>query len=273
MEPRTEADDLVIGEEIHRFYINRVVRSTTTNGQLVAIKVREKEAFFRSEADMITFIQSQETMARVRVPRARAIWDLAGSDYVAFVMDFIPGRTLDHIWPELDETERRLMKGRIRDCLSAMKTIRIGHIGRPGRQPTYNCFNPYMPTLMGPFNTEDEFDEWCIQKLPSRLQRMKWRHRLPKMKIKGGDELYKPEFRFCLTHCDLSARNIMITPQGKIVLLDWERSGFFPGWMELVCAMTTCRGMEEWWRPILVEILTDGFSYSRMRLEFFSHIT
>lgn len=55
---------------------------------------------------------------------------------------------------------------------------------------------------------------------------------------------------FVLTHCDLSARNIMVE-DGKITgILDWEHSGFFPKYMEYVTAIEICDGYEDWWRPV-----------------------
>lgn len=48
---------------------------------------------------------------------------------------------------------------------------------------------------------------------------------------------------------------------GKIIgILDWEHSGFFPKYMEYVTAMEICDGHEDWWRPVLKEILeSSGF--------------
>ena len=43
---------------------------------------------------------------------------------------------------------------------------------------------------------------------------------------------------------------------GKITgIVDWERGGFFPEYAEYAFAMTLCHEMEEWWIPVLEEIL------------------
>jgi hypothetical protein len=47
---------------------------------------------------------------------------------------------------------------------------------------------------------------------------------------------------FVLTHCDLSARNIMVEDDKITGILDWEHSGFFPKYMEYATAMEICDG-------------------------------
>lgn len=45
--------------------------------------------------------------------------------------------------------------------------------------------------------------------------------------------------------------------QGNIVtgIIDWEHSGFFPDYVEYAFAMGLGPGLEEWWEPVLKDIL------------------
>lgn len=78
----------------------------------------------------------------------------------------------------------------------------------------------------------------------------------------------KSSGKFVLTHGDLSPRNIMVK-DGKITgIVDWERSGFFPEYVEYAFAMKRCHkfhSIEKWWAPILKEVLQ---RCSKRRLEF-----
>lgn len=72
--------------------------------------------------------------------------------------------------------------------------------------------------------------------------------------------------KFVLTHGDLFPRNILVE-DGKITgIVDWGRGGFFPGYVEyfLAADVYNYHG-EEWWRPVLMEVLT---SCSQERIKF-----
>lgn len=114
---------------------------------------------------------------------------------------------------------------------------------------------------MGPFDSEEEFDNWCLERVRSSFSRAVWKRLLPRMRDSS-------ESNFVLTHCDLSARNIMVE-DGKITgIVDWEHSGFFPKYMEYATAMEICDGHEDWWRPILKEILEPcGFLRQRFQAQ------
>jgi aminoglycoside phosphotransferase (APT) family kinase protein len=61
--------------------------------------------------------------------------------------------------------------------------------------------------------------------------------------------------RFVLTHGDLTPRNIMVEGARVTGIVDWERSGFFPEWAEYAFAMKLGHAHEEWWKPVLKELL------------------
>lgn len=45
--------------------------------------------------------------------------------------------------------------------------------------------------------------------------------------------------------------------QGSVVtgIVDWEHSSFFPDYVEYAFAMGLGPGLEDWWRPVLKDIL------------------
>jgi hypothetical protein len=70
-----------------------------------------------------------------------------------------------------------------------------------------------------------------------------------------GDLDFDDSQPMVLTHGDLSLRNIMLGHDGKIWLVDWGFSGFYPPWFEYIAAMSAAEndkymGLVSWWRHI-----------------------
>ena len=148
----------------------------------------------------------------------------------------------------MTKAERKSIKQQLKEQLRLFWQCTQPYIGRINRQETRNFYDRIHFHFMGPFESEKEFDSWCLERVKSPIAKKIWARLLPGMRGTG-------EQKFVLTHGDLAARNIMVK-DGKITgLVDWEYSGFFPEYMEYTLATVIHDCHEDWWKPHLKEIL------------------
>lgn len=248
----SEYEDAVQGQDLYNHFGNRVVESRTTNGQLVAVKVKPQGAFVRSEAEMMHFASQQPN---ILAPRVLGCYDVE-PDIIATVTNVIPGQSLDKVWHLMDKSQRNSIKLQLKEQVQLYRRHTQSYIGRINHQETLNFFDRLDFHFMGPFESEEEFNNWCLERVKSPIARSLWKRLLPGMRAQSP--------RFVLTHGDLSARNIMVH-EGKISgIVDWEYSGFFPEYMEYALATVVHDCIEDWWVPVLKEVLEPcGFRRSR----------
>ncbi|KAI0143097.1 kinase-like domain-containing protein [Xylariaceae sp. FL1272] len=248
--------DAVQGEDVYNYWGNRVVKHVTKSGRVLALKVKPVKSMDRSEGDMMHHAATNGVLA----PRVRCIYDVIAREPLARVMisEFVEGEPLDQAWDGLSDEQKSNIKSQLREQLARMRACTQPFIGRVGNQHVRNVFNRLGTTFCGPWASEEEFDKWCLARVSNRLSRWKWQRMLDR------NRLVNPS-KFVLTHGDLSPRNIMVKG-GKITgIVDWETSGFFPEYAEYAFAMALGHGIENWWIPILEEILQPC---SDKRLEF-----
>lgn len=266
---RLRYPDAVAGHELHNYFGGRVLEHATADGTLLAIKVKSSTAPSAGEAAMMHYAATHN---RIRAPRVRGLYDIitpASSSgrktrrlARAMVSERVPGVPLADVWLGMSAADQEVIKAQLREQLACVRGCAESFIGRVGRQQVKNVYDTMGGTAYcGPFDGEEEFDEWCLGKIHGGpLVRAKWRWLL-----RGEREKRGGGGRFVLTHGDLTPRNIIV--QGNVVtgIVDWERSGFFPEYAEYAFAMVLCHGHEEWWIPVLEELLTPC---SKRRLEF-----
>lgn len=215
----------------------------------MAVKVKPLGAFVRSEADMMNYASQQP---EILAPRVLGCYDIE-PEVIATVTDLIPGKSLDKVWHTLNKPQRDSIKSQLKEQLRLFRTCTQPYIGRINRQETFNFYDRLHFNFMGPFESEEEFDNWCLARVKSSVGKALWKRLLPKM---HGQEQQPPGKKgFVLTHGDLAARNIMVQ-DGRITgIVDWEYSGFFPEYMEYVLATEIHDCHEDWWLPVLEEVL------------------
>lgn len=235
----------VQGEEISNFFGNRVVLSRGSRGRVVAVKQKPRDFFVRSEGDMMDF--ASKSHAEIRVPGVLGCYDIL-PDISVMVSDLVPGVRLDKVWPSMNQDQRDSIKVQLKEQVHLFRTCTQPFIGRVNRQPVRNSYDRAQFRFMGPFDSELEFDKWCLSRLKSPVAKLKWKLVLSKLRPKS------PRSSFVLTHGDLAARNIIVN-DGRITgIVDWEHSGFFPDYMEYAAAMSI-GNHEDWWQAVLAEIL------------------
>ncbi|RYP10934.1 hypothetical protein DL764_000370 [Monosporascus ibericus] len=248
--------DAVQGKEIYNFMGGRVIEHRTSKSDVLAIKVNS--TINRSEGDMMHYA----AMNGVRAPRVRGVYDIVGTRRLAraMVSERVPGVPLADVWQTLSAADKSTIKDQLRTQLARMRACTQPFIGRVGRQKTRNVYDGFGGSYCGPFADEKAFDDWCLAHIPGGpLMRFKWRWLLE------SERKNRRAASFVLTHGDLTPRNIIV--QGNVIMgiVDWERSGFFPEYAEYAFAMMLCPSHEEWWIPVLMELLPPC---SKRRLEF-----
>lgn len=76
----------------------------------------------------------------------------------------------------------------------------------------------------GPFNSEQEMNEFCL----SRLARFSWEPST-RVRINAVRDKLTSNHGITFTHSDLNARNILVDDQNNVIsILDWEMAGWMP---------------------------------------------
>lgn len=200
----------------------------------------------------------------IRAPKVLGHYDIFTTrphkpEAVAMVSERVPGVALVHVWLGLSKKEQSSLKEQLRAELARMRSCTQPFIGRLGNQETCNVYDRLLDTRCGPFPDEKAFDDWCLARAQcSSFSRWMWAMTIER-------EGRKSSGAFVLTHGDLTPRNIMVLDGVITGIVDWERSGFFPEYAEYAFAMKLCHSHEEWWIPVLKEVLQPC---SRQRLQF-----
>ncbi|KAF5666403.1 hypothetical protein FHETE_6287 [Fusarium heterosporum] len=239
--------DAVVGKEIHNYWGNRVLEHTTSNGDVLALKVSSPDGIDRSQADMMHYAATHGVLA----PKVRGVYDIITKRPIARVMisERVPGVPLVDVWQNMSQTEQASIKEQLKVQIQQMRKLVQPYIGRLDRQPTRNIYNTTFVRHCGPFEGEEAFDNWCLSRLyGGTFQRWKWKRVLERQRRKSTG-------RFVLTHGDLSPRNILVDGNTITGIIDWELSGYYPEYVEYAVALGLGSGIEEWWIPVLKEVL------------------
>lgn len=238
----------VLGKEIYNFFGNRVIEHTTSSGEVRAIKVRSRKDIYRTEADLMHYAATHGILA----PRVFGLYRITTTYSVAsaLISERVPGIALDEVWSDLSDADKSSIKQQLKQQLTLMRECTQPFIGRLKRKPAQNVYSPIIISRrFGPFDNEEAFDEWCLDRLKCLpYSRWMWKKWLKRMRQKSPS-------KFVLTHGDLTPRNIMVDGSKVTGIIDWERGGFFPEYCEYAWAMKLCPEMEDWWIPVLKEIL------------------
>lgn len=188
----------------------------------------------------------------------------------AMVSERVPGVPLVNLWLDLSEAEQTSIKDQLRTQLARMRSCTQPYIGRVHHQPAWCAYERLTETYCGPFSTEKEFDAWCLARLGrARGPMVRWKWARILARERKSEHLLEEQAGaadcFVLTHGDLTPRNIMVQDGAITGIVDWERSGFFPAYAEYAYAMESCPMHEDWWMPVLKEVLQPC---SDQRLEF-----
>jgi hypothetical protein len=180
----------------------------------------------------------------IPVPKIRR-YITRGENCAYLLQEKIEGTRLDKLWPSYSSLQRFLtawiLRGYILELRKASSIYHRCNVPGPMADVLRHCHGPldlFGSRDQGPFENStqllDYFNKWST---------------------KGGprfDGSYSSQ-PLVLTHNDLSMRNIVVGQDGKLWLVDWGWSGFYPPWCEYVATKSAAHNdsaPKSWWEYI-----------------------
>ncbi|KAH7208372.1 kinase-like domain-containing protein [Fusarium oxysporum] len=211
------------------------------------------------EAENMRFVRKNTNL---HVPKVFAVYKRNirdGVNVTYIFMERIYGQTLQNIWADLQASEKSRIAAQLQ---SAMQTIRelpdpgyFGSLDGSKLRDTIFWAPEPVPAIDCIFKTEDEFLDGLIVKYlydsgESAQHRVDFYRRVLPGILKGNG---KPVF----THADFQRKNIMITAENTVVLLDWESSGWYPSYWEYAMTVYVARAWDDDWHVYIAKILEE----------------
>ena len=208
------------------------------------------------------------------IPLVYALYEDDKNAYL--LMQYVPGHTLECLWPSLQPCERGEILSKLRAILDDIRSLPppspsfYGSVDR-GPLPYFLFWTPEpQQEVNGPFASEKEFYLGLVEKLRQihadnnrHTSRVEWlRKHLPES-LTG----HQPTF----THGDIQKKNIIVERTSSklpgnqdfsITILDWENAGWYPNYFEYFFCYTSFFWDDDW--PQMVEICLDPFPVETM---------
>ncbi|GIK07577.1 hypothetical protein Aspvir_003243 [Aspergillus viridinutans] len=178
-------------------------------------------------------------------------WRVDDKNYVFIYMELIKGPTLAECWEHLSIMEKRSILDQL--CRITENLHRLAQdasdqfVGSINRQHPLDYVFTDQPRG-GPFPSVKEFNDWFALLHQLRFTR---RYDDPNRCLlpDTGDIKF--------THADLDRRNIIISSvnPGRVVIVDWQQSGWYPDYWEYCKALYTCWYEDEWRKDFIDKFL------------------
>ncbi len=181
----------------------------------------------------------------ISVPRVYAIYqqeDAKGRQCTYIVMEYIDGQTLGECWSTLDLKVKEAIASQLHDFLGQLRRLPPPDgFGSLDNGPLYDGLfltEEEQPKINGPFKTEDDIAEALVLKLEHEDDNFPaerasfYRHVLPRVLQGDGKSRF--------THTDWQTKNIMLRPDGTVVILDWQTVGWYPRYWEYAATLFGC---------------------------------
>jgi thiamine kinase-like enzyme len=190
------------------------------------------------EERALRFVRSHTS---IPVPKVRRYVTNDTSGYL--LLEKIEGKRLDKVWPTLSPMQRFLVAWTLRSYIKELRLASASyprrHVPGPMASTPQQCYGPawlFGDKPKGPFKSSkaliDHFNR-IYEKL--------------------NGESFEDTQTLVLTHNDLNKRNIIVGRDGKLWLVDWEWSGFYPPWFEYIAMMSAAdsdQAERSWWKHI-----------------------
>ncbi|KAI0521259.1 kinase-like domain-containing protein [Xylaria bambusicola] len=165
------------------------------------------------------------------------------------IMEYIDGPPLSEVWDTMGEPERIRVVDSLHGTLQIIRNIPppdyFGGLGMAKFNDDIFSDEDDPPEAgYGPFKTESELINALVSRYRSKAgDRLRhaadyYQRVLPHVLQGSG----KPVF----THGDLQPKNIMIGTRGKVMIIDWEASGWYPIWWEYATTMDASNLKDDW---------------------------
>ncbi|KAJ5358719.1 phosphotransferase enzyme family protein [Penicillium cataractarum] len=214
----------------------------------------------------------------IPIPRVFALYSDPETSKNYIVIERIIGQTLLSAWPQLSTLEKQRITSDLRRYWDDLRPLPSPeYYGSVGKRPLLDeiFWTPQPdPLINGPFGSIEDLNEAMIRKYAY-----------------NGGSTYRAEYlRKCFplvfndpkaafTHGDLQRKNIMIrekrqgSDEVSLVLIDWEKSGWYPRYWEYCLAVCALRWDDDWslWIDrIITPFVAEAAWLQALRLELWS---
>lgn len=160
--------------------------------------------------------------ARTNIPVPRVMKVLNYEDrQLTIVMEYVEGQQLHHAWPKLSLLSKLRVAWTLRSYIRQLRKIHSTQPGPPANEPLNCCGFIFDHSWRGPFKDEAALTAY-----------FRGRRAVPHL-----NDPFIVGRPLVLTHFDLNMHNILLDTSGKLWLIDWAWSGFFPDWFEYVSTL------------------------------------
>jgi serine/threonine protein kinase len=177
----------------------------------------------------------------VPIPRVYAIYqnrDSTGRTCSYIIMKYIEGQPLNQCWASLSSGMKESIASQLRASLDQLRSLnQPGYFGSINHGPLHHPFFEGVedPRINGPFGSINDLTEALVLKLEHEngAERVAYCRRvLPRVLRADG--------RVTFTHGNLRPKNVMLKPDGRVVILDWLWAGWYPSYWEYAMAILGC---------------------------------
>jgi len=209
----------------------------------------------------------------IPVPKFYTSFSDPRTDTYFIVMQYIEGITLEEALPALTTHEKADLVMQIREILQDLRSLKSpGYLGSVNHLPCEDGVfydNKTLHMISGPFPSEDEFHAAIIQ----RFERTE---PAPLIQLIRDLSERMPRHETVFTHGDLQPKNILLqktqegdgAPKYKVILIDWEISGWYPAYWEFCNATIAGRSKPEWLNMIQELFPASMFGYEFLYMQF-----
>ena len=170
---------------------------------------------------------------KIPVPRVRRV--VKQHHYFLIVVDYVKGRTLADVWSTFSVWKKIRVAFTLRRYVRQLRRLQASPMTPPGplsAQGPRICESPIFGQVQshrGPFASYAELSAFFAQRCKMGLNATKVPHDHP-----WREERFDDSSPLVLTHQDINPRNVIEGEDGRLWLIDYAWSGYYPPWFEYV---------------------------------------
>ncbi|OAQ68345.1 tyrosine-protein kinase, active site protein [Pochonia chlamydosporia 170] len=166
-------------------------------------------------------------------------------------MSHVDGQPLSEVWSTMTPRQKRCIALQLREILTNMRSLQaptrlVGACSGGQFRDTRLCHSHYFPSLVN----EDEFNRYLILSLS---------HVTPRPVRDAFARQQRNNHRIVFTHGDLSPRNIIVSNDRIVGIVDWEEAGWFPEYWEYVKFFLRTGAEDGDWPSYAYDIFPDAY--------------
>ncbi|KAK7948504.1 uncharacterized protein PG986_009390 [Apiospora aurea] len=211
----------------------------------------------------------------VPIPKVYAIYQRPkGRKAITYIlMQYVPGETLMNLWGSLDQARKTAIARTLRTYFDQLRQLpHPGYFGNiMGGPPLDDMFSATVgasEVIKTSVATEDEFIDaivriYSFETGERTAHKLRYYQHVLSTHLRGNDA---PVF----THSDFQRKNILVQPDGTLVIIDWEFASWYPTYWEYATATFANAGWYDDWHDY-VRITLDEYPNQSLWLSSMKH--